>query len=42
MQKWLKDRRGKELDYADIRLYQKIIADLIQTDEIKHGELVEH
>lgn len=36
-QKWLKDRKGKVLDYADIRRYQKIVAALIQTDEIMRG-----
>lgn len=45
-QKWLKDRAGKELDFADIRHYQKIIKALIEThalmgqiDEI-HGYTV--
>ena len=41
-QKWLKDRKGRTLDYADIRRYQKIVAALAQTDEIMCGELVEH
>ena len=38
-QKWLKDRKGRTLDYADIRRYQKIVAALAQTDEIMRGEL---
>ena len=38
-QKWLKDRKGAALDYTDIRHYQKIIAALIQTDEIMQKEL---
>lgn len=38
-QKWLKDRKGKALDYSDIRHYQKIVAALIQTDEIMQTEL---
>ena len=37
--KWLKDRKGRILDYADIRRYQKIVAALAQTDEIMRGEL---
>ncbi len=41
-QKWLKDRKGRILDYADIRRYQKIVVTLAQTDEIMRGELVEH
>ena len=38
-QKWLKDRKGMTLDYTDIRHYQKIVAALIQTDEIMQKEL---
>lgn len=38
-QKWLKDRKGRILDYADIRRYQKIVAALAQTDEIMREEL---
>lgn len=38
-QKWLKDRKGRILDYADIRRYQKIVVALAQTDEIMRGEL---
>lgn len=38
-QKWLKDRKGKQLDYADIRRYQKIIAALVQTDDIMRRNL---
>jgi very-short-patch-repair endonuclease len=37
-QKWLKDRKGRTLNYDDIQHYQKIIAVLWQTGEIQ-GEL---
>ncbi len=30
-QKWLKDRKGKKLDYEDILHYQKIIVALKET-----------
>lgn len=33
-QKWLKDRKGKELSYDDIKHYQKIISALYMTNEI--------
>jgi predicted helicase len=33
-QKWLKDRRGRQLDYDDIEHYQKIINALYLTDKI--------
>jgi len=33
-QKWLKDRKGGKLDFADILHYQKIIAALMETDSI--------
>ncbi|MBE7653650.1 type ISP restriction/modification enzyme [Tenacibaculum finnmarkense] len=33
-QKWLKDRKGRELDYEDIFHYNKIIVALTQTDKI--------
>lgn len=33
-QKWLKDRRGRELKFEDILHYQKIIVALTQTDRI--------
>jgi hypothetical protein len=33
-QKWLKDRRGRALNYDDIRHYQKIIAALCETGRI--------
>ncbi len=33
-QKWLKDRKGRELSYEDIQHYQKIIVALKKTDEI--------
>ncbi|MDD5721212.1 MAG: N-6 DNA methylase [Candidatus Pacebacteria bacterium] len=33
-QKWLKDRKGRELSYDDIIHYQKIIAALSETDRI--------
>ena len=37
-QKWLKDRRGRELSYDDILHYQKIIVALSETDRIM-GEI---
>ena len=33
-QKWLKDRKGRELSYDDILHYQKIIVALTETDRI--------
>jgi hypothetical protein len=30
-EKWLKDRKGRTLDYADIQHYQKIVVALIET-----------
>ncbi|MCF8339245.1 MAG: DNA methyltransferase, partial [Bacteroidales bacterium] len=33
-QKWLKDRRGRELSFEDIQHYQKIIVALTETDRI--------
>lgn len=33
-QKWLKDRKGRELDYHDILHYQKIIVALTETDRL--------
>ncbi len=33
-QKWLKDRKGRELSYDDISHYQKIIVALVNTDRI--------
>jgi predicted helicase len=33
-QKWLKDRKGRELTYEDIKHYQKIIVALTETDRI--------
>jgi hypothetical protein len=33
-QKWLKDRKGKKLDFDDILHYQKIIVALTETDRI--------
>ena len=33
-QKWLKDRKGRELTYDDIRHYQKIIIALLETDRL--------
>lgn len=33
-QKWLKDRKGRELSFDDIRHYQKIIKILAETDRI--------
>jgi predicted helicase len=37
-QKWLKDRKGRELSFEDILHYQKIIVALTQTDRIM-GEI---
>ena len=33
-QKWLKDRKGRELSFEDILHYQKIIVALTETDRI--------
>jgi hypothetical protein len=33
-QKWLKDRRGRKLEYADLLHYQKIVKILVETDRI--------
>ncbi|WP_396148532.1 hypothetical protein [Flavobacterium sp.] len=33
-QKWLKDRKDRELSYEDILHYQKIIVALTETDRI--------
>lgn len=33
-QKWLKDRRGRELSFEDILHYQKIIVALSETDRL--------
>lgn len=33
-QKWLKDRKGRTLDYNDVKHYMKIIKALIETDRI--------
>ncbi len=33
-QKWLKDRKGRELSFDDIRHYQKILKILSETDRI--------
>ena len=33
-QKWLKDRKGRELSYEDILHYQKMIVALSETDRI--------
>jgi len=37
-QKWLKDRKGRELDFDDILRYQKIIVALVETDRLM-GEI---
>ncbi|KAA6319193.1 hypothetical protein EZS27_030883, partial [termite gut metagenome] len=34
-QKWLKDRKGRQLDYENIRHYQKMIRVLLETSEIQ-------
>jgi len=36
-QKWLKDRKGRELGFDDIRHYQRIIKILFETDRIMQG-----
>ena len=33
-QKWLKDRKGRALDYDDVGHYQKIVKILLETDRI--------
>ena len=33
-QKWLKDRKGRELSFEDILHYQKIIVALSETDRL--------
>ena len=33
-QKWLKDRKGRELSFEDVKHYQKIIKILAETDRI--------
>ena len=33
-QKWLKDRKGRQLSFEDIQHYQKIIVALTETDRI--------
>lgn len=33
-QKWLKDRKGRELSFEDVRHYQRIIVALVETDRI--------
>jgi predicted helicase len=33
-QKWLKDRKGRKLDYDDVRHYQKMIAVLCETERV--------
>jgi len=35
-QKWLKDRKGRALSYADIGHYQSIVKILLETDRIMH------
>lgn len=35
-QKWLKDRRGRQLDYKDIIHYGRIIYALEETDRLMH------
>lgn len=36
-QKWLKDRKGRQLSWEDIRHYQKIIKILSETDRVMNG-----
>lgn len=33
-QKWLKDRKGRVLDYEEIMHYQRIIKALVETDRV--------
>ncbi|MCB9343971.1 MAG: hypothetical protein H6576_09755 [Lewinellaceae bacterium] len=33
-QKWLKDRKGRELGYEDILHYQKVVVALVETDRV--------
>ena len=33
-QKWLKDRKGREISFDDINHYQKIIVALVNTDRL--------
>jgi len=33
-QKWLKDRKGRTLNFEDILQYQKIIVALVETDRL--------
>ncbi len=35
-EKWLKDRRGRELSYDDIRHYQKVVVALAETIRLMH------
>ena len=35
-QKWLKDRKGRALNFEDIAHYQKIIFALTETDRLMH------
>ncbi|NTW69391.1 MAG: DNA methyltransferase [Chlorobiaceae bacterium] len=35
-QKWLKDRKGRELSFEDVRHYQRIIVALVETDRIRN------
>ncbi len=36
-QKWLKDRKGRKLEFDDILHYQKIIVALSETDRLMKG-----
>lgn len=38
--KWLKDRRGRTLSFAEIKHYQRVINALVQTDEIMQSLLM--
>jgi hypothetical protein len=33
-QKWLKDRKGRALSFADVQHYQRILKILLETDRI--------
>ena len=40
-QKWLKDRKDRELTFEDIRHYQRIIKILSETDTVPHSDCVQ-
>ncbi len=36
-QKWLKDRKGRELSFEDILHYQRVVVALVETDRAMQG-----